>query len=112
MRIKNTAFIALSLVIVGSVSTPAIAGDAKAGRVTAEQVCQTCHGMDGIGTMPMVANISGQQEEYIIGQIKDYISGKRKHEQMTIIVQMLDEEAIENVAAWYAGLKVTVEVPE
>ena len=111
MRNNIALSLALSLLFSAALSNPAWAGDAAAGKLKAEQVCQTCHGMDGIGTMPMVANLSGQQELYIIAQLKAYKSGKRQHEQMSIIASMLSDEDIENVAAWYSGIKITVEMP-
>lgn len=82
-----------------------------AGKAKVETVCQTCHGVDGKATIPMAANLSGQQKEYIIAQLEAYRSGKRKHEQMTIIAKMLSDEDIENVAEWYSSIKVTIELP-
>lgn len=75
-------------------------------------MCQTCHGIDGQATAPMVAHISGQQEDYLVGQLQDYRSGKRHHEQMTIISQSLTDDDIANLAKWYASIKVTIEMPE
>ncbi len=46
-----------------------MAAEIAAGKAKAQAVCQTCHGMNGIATMPMVANISGQQEGYLIAQL-------------------------------------------
>ena len=39
-------------------------------------------------------------------------SGERKHEQMSIIAQSLQDNDISDLAAWYSKLKVTVEVPQ
>ncbi len=103
--------LALSLLLGTALSSPAWAGDAAAGKLKAEQTCQTCHGIDGIGITPMAANLSGQQELYLIAQLKAYKSGKRQHEQMSIIAGMLSDKDIENVAAWYSGIKITVEMP-
>ena len=86
--------------------------DAAAGRAKAETVCQTCHGLDGKGTAPMVANIGGQQKQYLVKQLSDYRSGKRQHEQMSIIAPMLSEEDIDNLADWYSSIIATFELPE
>ena len=91
---------------------PAVAGDAAAGKAKAQAMCQTCHGMDGIATIPMAANLSGQQEGYLIAQLEAYRAGKRQHEQMSIIASSLSDDDIENLAAWYSRIKVTVEVPD
>ncbi len=88
------------------------AGELAAGRAKAEMMCQTCHGMDGQALAPMVAHISGQQEDYLIGQLKDYRSGKRHHEQMTIIAQSLTDEDIMNLAKWYSNIRITIEMPD
>ena len=95
----------------GLFMVPAWAGDLKAGKAKAQAACQTCHGLDGKATIPMAANLSGQQKGYLIGQLKAYRSGKRRHEQMNIIAKMLEDDDIENLAAWYAGIKITIEAP-
>lgn len=90
----------------------ASAGDLAAGKTKAEAVCQTCHGMDGLATLPMAANLAGQQKLYLIAQLEAYRAGARQHQQMSIIAQMLSDEDIENVAEWYSSIKVTIEMPE
>jgi cytochrome c553 len=88
------------------------AADVAAGKAKAATVCQTCHGLDGRGTLAMVANIGGQQKQYLVKQLSDYRSGKRQHEQMSIIAQMLSDEDIENLAEWYSRIIATFEIPE
>ena len=95
----------------GLLAAPAWAGDLKAGKAKAQAQCQTCHGMDGKATIPMAANLSGQQKGYLIAQLKAYRSGKRSHEQMSIIAKMLEDDDIENVAEWYSSIKITIEPP-
>ena len=60
----------------------------------------------------MAANLSGQQKLYLIAELEAYRSGKRQHEQMNIIAKMLSDEDIENVAVWYARIRITIEIPE
>lgn len=88
------------------------AADIAAGKVTAENVCQTCHGMDGISIHPMGANLGGQQLMYMKAQLEAYRDGKRQHEQMSIIAKMLSDEDIANVIEWYSKIKVTLEMPD
>lgn len=83
-----------------------------AGKSKAETVCQTCHGMDGRGISTMVANIGGQQKQYLVKQLEDYRAGRRQNQQMSIIVQMLSDEDIDNVTAWYSSIVATFEIPE
>ena len=90
----------------------ASAGDPALGRAKAQAVCQTCHGLDGQATLAMAANLSGQEKEYMVIQLKAFRDGKRQHPQMSIIAQGLSDEDIENVAAWYSSIRVIVEMPE
>jgi cytochrome c553 len=101
----------LLVVAAGPCAGTARAGDLTAGKAKAEAMCQTCHGVDGKATIPMAANLSGQQKEYLIAQLEAYRSGKRKNEQMAIIAKMLTDEDIENVSEWYSSIKVTIELP-
>ena len=101
-----------SLLIFGLITGQSIAAEISAGKAKAQAVCQTCHGMDGIATLPMAANLSGQQEDYLIVQLKNYRSGKRSHAQMSIIAKMMSDEDIVNVAKWYSSIKLTLELPE
>ena len=89
-----------------------MAADLAAGKAKAEAACQVCHGMDGRATQPMVPHISGQQKEYLVAELKAYRSGKRQHEQMSIVVKMLTDEDIDNVSEWYSSIKVSIEMPE
>ncbi len=112
MKYKTALSLALAIFTSGFLFTSAGAGDAAAGKTKAAQVCQTCHGMDGIGIVPMAANLAGQQDIYLVEQLQAFKTGKRKHEQMNIIAGMLSADDIDNVAAWYSGLKITVEMPQ
>ncbi len=87
------------------------ADDVQAGKRKAEVACQTCHGTDGVATMAMVPNLSGQREDYTIIQLEAYRSGKRQHSQMSIIAQSLSDQDIRNLAAWYASIPISVTVP-
>lgn len=87
------------------------AGGLAAGKSKVEAICQTCHGLDGIGTLAGVPNLSGQKMEYMVTQLKAFRSGRREHNQMTIIAQMLTDKDIDNVSAWYSNIKITIEPP-
>ncbi len=75
-------------------------------------VCQTCHGLDGRGVQAMVANIGGQQKQYLVKQLNDFRTGKRQHAQMSIIAQMLSDEDVDNVTEWYSSVIATFEIPD
>ena len=81
-----------------------------AGRQKALQ-CQTCHGLDGLSKMPEAPNIAGNPEQYLVRQMNAFKKGERKNEMMTVVVQPLSEQDIEDLAAYYAAVEVTVKVP-
>ena len=102
----------LCFFLAAAAALPAMAGDLALGRAKAEMSCQTCHGLDGIATVPMAANLAGQQKLYLVAQLEAYRAGWRRHEQMNIIARQLSDEDIENLAEWYAAIRITVEMPE
>lgn len=75
-------------------------------------MCQTCHGIDGVGKLPDVPHIAGENTEYLVSQLDAFRSGKRQHEQMSIIASGLSDEDIADLAAWYSSIQFTVTVPE
>ncbi len=103
---------ALWVPLSGLAAPPALAGELAAGKAKAEAMCRTCHGIDGKATIPMAANLGGQQREYLVAQLKAYRSGKRRHEQMSIVAKMLKDADIDNLAEWYSSIKVTLELPK
>jgi cytochrome c553 len=106
---KKTVFIlSLSLSLL---SLNSMAQDANAGREKADAACALCHGPNGIATMPSAPNLAGQAPIYTSEQLKNYRSGKRHHEVMSVIAKPLTDAEIANLAAWYSSIKVTVEAP-
>ncbi|MFQ5567695.1 MAG: c-type cytochrome [Paracoccaceae bacterium] len=77
--------------------------DIEAGRVKAKP-CNTCHGKDGIGTMPMFPNLAGQKALYLEQELKAFRDGTRKSEVMTIVIKDLSDKDIEDLAAYYESL--------
>ncbi len=84
-------------------AVPACAADANAGKARAAQ-CAACHGADGIAVLPEAPNLAGQVEGYLVKTLKDYRSGARKHEQMSVMAKTLSDRDIENLAAYYHQL--------
>jgi cytochrome c553 len=88
----------------------AAAADVKAGRQKALQ-CQTCHGLDGQAKLPDSPNLAGQNEIYLIKALKDYHSGARQNEMMSLVSRSLKDEDIADLAAYYAAIPVTIGEP-
>jgi cytochrome c553 len=83
------------------------AGDAKAGRAKA-QLCQACHGVDGLSKVPDAPNIAGQVEGYLATQLHAFKAGTRKSEAMNLVAAQLSDADIDNLAAWYSSIEVSV----
>ncbi len=86
-----------------ALSAPAAAADIEAGRAKAKP-CNTCHGKDGIGTMPMFPNLAGQKAIYLAKQLKAFRDGSRKSEVMNIVVKALSDQDIDDLTAYYESL--------
>lgn len=101
----RTLFVLLPLAL--AAATPALAGDAQAGRQKALQ-CQTCHGMDGLAKIPAAPNLAGQPEDYLIKSLTDYKTGARKNEMMSVVAPSLSETDIADLAAYFNSIEVEV----
>ena len=89
---------------------PAAADGAAAGRAKA-QTCAVCHGPFGISVQPDAPNLAGQPAIYLAAQLKAYRSGVRKHEVMAVMVRPLSDDDIDQLAAWFASIRIEAQVP-
>ena len=87
------------------------AQDAKAGRAKASQQCAVCHGPNGISQHPEAPNLAGQVEMYVAKSLEEFRSGKRSNEMMTVVAKELTDTEVANLAAWYASIEITVQMP-
>ncbi len=97
------------LALLGAAASALAAGDAALGRQKAA-ACAACHGPLGLSVVPDAPNLAGQPEMYLSEQLHAYRSGKRVHEVMTLMAKSLAEADVDNVAAWFASIKVEVRV--
>lgn len=81
--------------------TPA-PGDKDAG-ATVGAGCSGCHGADGVSGSPMTPSLAGQDAAYVANALQAYKLGTRGDETMKGLAASLDDGAIKNVAAFYAG---------
>ncbi len=103
-KLLLTASLALAF---SGISSPLYArGDAEAGKSHAA-ACANCHGSDGnsmVGSFPKLAQ---QHSSYLIQQLNAFKSGDRKNPIMSGIAMSLDEQSIKDIAAYYAGQKIS-----
>ncbi|MFW5455007.1 MULTISPECIES: c-type cytochrome [Thioalkalivibrio] len=75
------------------------------------QTCVSCHQADGSGqNIPNGESwprLAGLPEGYIARQLKDYQEDRRESSTMAPFANMLDDQGIADVAAYYAQLPVT-----
>lgn len=103
-RCAAAALLLLAAAAAGA-ATPA------AGRAKALATCAVCHGQDGLSMQPNVPHLAGQPALYLTEQLRQYRSGKRQHEVMSVIAKPLTDAEIEDLAAWFSSLQVRVEPP-
>ena len=113
--LKRTRFLALSAAAVIATAqvaacNAALAGDVKAGHQKAH-ACQTCHGLDGKSKLPEAPNLAGQNETYLVKALKDYRSGARKNDMMSLVAPTLKDQDIDDLAAYFAAIPVTFGEP-
>jgi len=89
----------LALFIVGNAN----AADAAAGKAKSA-MCAACHGANGKSKVPIYPHLAGQQEQYLVTQLKKFQSGKRPDPIMEPMSKGLSDADIANLAAYYASL--------
>ena len=100
-----------SMVLAAATLPSYAAGNAEAGKKKAGQ-CQTCHGMDGMSKLPEAPHLAGQNPIYLVRTLNDYKTGARKNEMMSVIIGQLSAEDINDLAAYYASIQITVTPPK
>ena len=88
-----------------------LADDIDAGRTQA-RACAVCHGPLGVAVAPETPNLTGQPANYLATQLRAYRSGARKHEVMAVMAKPLTDADIEQLAAWFAAVRVEVSSPQ
>jgi cytochrome c553 len=106
----NTVLIAGCALVLSAVSDGFASGDVAAGRQKA-LACQTCHGLDGKANIPEAPNLAGQSKVYLVKALKDYRSGARKNDMMSLVAPTLKDKDIDDLAAYYAAIEVRIGPP-
>lgn len=81
-----------------------MAANIDAGKSRAMQ-CAACHGPNGHAIAPQTPNLAGQDEDYLVQQLKDFRSGARQSETMSVIAKPLSDTEIANLAGYFSSLK-------
>jgi cytochrome c553 len=78
------------------------AGDAAAGKEKSA-TCVACHGVDGNSIAPNFPNLAGQSASYMYKELQDFKAGRRKDPTMDAMVLPLDDQAMQDITAYYAS---------
>jgi cytochrome c553 len=92
----------------------AFAGEAEHGRTTASAAmieagrtkaatCVACHGPEGVAAATQWPNLAGQHETYLLQALDQYKNGGRVDMVMNPLIGPLDEESLEQLAAFFAS---------
>jgi cytochrome c553 len=108
MATKNTARYVWLCLMLGISLTAASAraqeGSVEAGR-TKSATCAACHGADGNSVTPDWPMLAGQHASYIVRQLRAFKSGERTDVTMKPFADMLSEQDMLDVAAYFAAQK-------
>ncbi len=66
--------------------------------------CAACHSADGNSVVPANPKLAQQHPEYLVKQLQEFKSGKRKSPVMAGMAAMLSEQEMRDVA-WFLGSK-------
>ncbi len=99
-----TALVATLVATSAQAATPAptFKADIAKGQQLAA-TCIACHTADGTRGAPANPILQGQHPEYIVKQLIEFKSGKRKNAVMAGMAAALSEEDMKHIAAFYAS---------
>lgn len=89
------------LLTLGITGVAHAAGDAAAGQAKAA-VCGACHGADGNSAIANFPKLAGQNEKYLVKQMKDIKNGVRPVVEMTGLLDNLSDQDLADLAAFFA----------
>lgn len=94
-----TIWISLAIFTAGAIQAD---GDPAAGQAKS-QICAACHGLDGNSLMPQNPVLAGQVPGYIAQQLARFKSGVRKNAIMAGMTQLLSEQDMQDLDAWFSS---------
>jgi cytochrome c553 len=104
-RMMLLAIAAATLATGAVAASPADKGDPTKGRAIVEKVCAACHGIDGNSGASTYPSLAGQNQPYLVAQLKAFKSGARKNPIMMGMAAPLSDADMLNVAAYFSEQK-------
>lgn len=116
-----TAAAAAALLVVGCAGEPPAPNDPfsatgelialSGGAGGAANACFTCHGLDGAGDGASVPRLAGLEAGYLLKQMEDYATGRRRDPVMRRVARPLGDQERRAVAEHYAALPAPARPP-
>lgn len=107
MQITHRKFIWMATILaIWLQTTVAFAASIEAGKAKSV-TCSACHGADGNSSNPEWPSLAGQHPKYFVDTLKSFKNGSRQNVLMTNQAMILDEQAMQDLAAYYASQKAT-----
>ena len=106
MRFKLSIIFISSVLLIGAGDAPSVKqkGDAEAGKQLVS-ACSACHGADGNSVVGLWPSLAGQNEKYLLKQLRLVKSGDRVIDSMVGLLDNLDDSDLEDISAFYASKK-------
>ncbi len=79
--------------------------DLVKGEASFSGACASCHGADGNSGTPANPKLAQQHPEYLVKQLQEFKSGKRKNAIMQGFAATLSDSDMKNIAYWAASKK-------
>lgn len=73
---------------------PIAVADQERAREIVEERCRLCHGTEGEGSSAIYPRLAAQNAEYIVKQLSDFKSGRRKGTMNEMAADLTDEEMV------------------
>lgn len=109
MSIHKTVMLCCALTLIAA-GAGCARGDAAMGEARAV-TCLGCHGSPARATAPNIPRIAGQSQIYLTKQLRDYRDGRRSDPSMTPMAASLDDQQIDDLAAYFASLEFCEDPP-
>jgi cytochrome c553 len=72
--------------------------------------CDRCHGLNGNSTQPTVPALAAQRMDYLEAILRDYQTGARRNSEMAAMADVLSDDDIKGIAAYYSHEKARAAV--
>jgi cytochrome c553 len=70
---------------------------------TVAPACVSCHGENGVSTTSGTPNLAGQQPQYFVTALQEYLNGTRETSPMHVQIRKLDKVDMDSVALYFGS---------